>query len=318
MGRDCRAKMGAQRMENDMNISPGKGREFDLTGHACVVTGAAQGIGAAEARLLARRGATVLCVDLQDTGPVVDEIRDAGGAALSWHGDVTARGAAEDILAAAAGTGAPVSILVNNAGVVRDRMVFNLDDADWDTVLAVNLTAPFRLCRALARHWRGQPRRAGRRIINTSSESGLYGNAGQSNYAAAKAGLAALTLTLAAELSRYGATVNAIAPRARTPMSEAAFGELPGGADGLPPEGVAAMVGWLAGPSGEDVTGQVFVVAGDTVQRMCPWSPVRAARQPQEWSPESSSGFRAELFGDEATRHEPAPISALFTGRAGA
>src|SRR5690606_28954906 len=142
MGRDCRAKMGAQRMENDMNISPGKGREFDLTGHACVVTGAAQGIGAAEARLPARRGATGLCVDLQDTGPVVDEIRDAGGAALSWHGDVTARGAAEDILAAAAGTGAPVSILVNNAGVVRDRMVFNLDDADWDTVLAVNLTAP--------------------------------------------------------------------------------------------------------------------------------------------------------------------------------
>ncbi|MFG1948582.1 SDR family NAD(P)-dependent oxidoreductase [Nonomuraea sp. NPDC048826] len=300
-----------------MTISPGPYGELDLTGRACVVTGAAQGIGAAEARALARLGAAVLCADQADAGPVVDEIRDAGGTALSWRGDITEPGAADDLVAAAEGFGVPVSVLVNNAGIVRDRMVFNLDDADWDAVLAVNLTAPFRLCRALARHWRAHPAGAGRRIINTSSESGLYGNAGQSNYAAAKAGLAALTLSLSAELSRYGVCVNAIAPRARTPMSEAAFGTLPGGAGALPPERVAALVCWLAGPAGEDVTGQVFVVAGDTVQRMRPWSPVRTARQPDDWSPETSARFRADLFGGDATRHEPAPISALFTGQTG-
>ncbi len=295
-----------------MATSHGPYGELDLAGLACIVTGAAQGIGAAEARLLARRGAAVVCADLADTGPLVDVIRDEGGVAVSWRGDVGLPGAAEDILGVAEGFGVPVSTLVNNAGVVRDRMVFNLDDEDWDTVLAVNLTAPFRLCRALARHWRAQPKRAGRRIINTSSESGLYGNAGQSNYAAAKAGLASLTLTLAAELARHGVCVNAIAPRARTPMSEAAFGGLPG--DALPPERVAAVVAWLAGPSGEDVTGQVFVVAGDTVQRMRTWSPARTARQPRDWSPEAASRFRQDLFADDPTRHEPAPIGDLFTG----
>jgi NAD(P)-dependent dehydrogenase (short-subunit alcohol dehydrogenase family) len=281
----------------------------------CVVTGAAQGIGEAEALLLARRGAAVLCVDRAGTAHVADAIRAGGGVAATWTGDVTEKGAAEDILAAAASLGRPVSVLVNNAGIVRDRMVFNLSDEDWDAVVAVNLTAPFRLCRAFARHWREQPRRPGRRIINTSSESGLYGNVGQSNYAAAKAGLAAMTLTLAAELARYDVCVNAIAPRARTPMSRAAFGPPPDAeGDPLSAGRVAALVAWLAGASGEDITGQVFVVFGRTVRRMRTWSARGTAQQPDDWSPASAERLRADLFQGDSTRHEPPPIGDLFTG----
>ncbi|WP_405098161.1 SDR family NAD(P)-dependent oxidoreductase [Micromonospora sp. NBC_01412] len=285
---------------------------LDLAGQTCIITGAAQGIGEAEARLLAGRGAAVLCVDRVDPNPVVDAIRDRGGTAHAWHGDITQPGAADDIVAAAHRFAAPVTTLVNNAGMVRDRMIYNLDDAEWDSVLAVNLTAPFRLCRAIARHWRNQPAASDRRIINTSSESGLYGNAGQSNYAAAKAGLVGLTLTLAAELDRLGVCVNAIAPRARTPMSEAAFGAFDDD-DPLSARHVASLVAWLASPAADDVTGQVFVVAGVSVRHLGGWSTRCNTTQPDQWSSITAAAFHASLFEGADARNVPGPISELFT-----
>jgi NAD(P)-dependent dehydrogenase (short-subunit alcohol dehydrogenase family) len=283
---------------------------LSLQGRTCVVTGAAQGVGAAEAILLADCGATVLCVDQQDPTDTVEAIRRAGGIAYPWHGDITASAAPDAIVAAATDLGRPITTLVNNAGIVRDRMAFNMTDDDWDTVLAVNLTAPFRLCRAVIQHWRMNPTSLPRRIINTSSESGLYGNAGQSNYAAAKAGVAALTLTLASELARQDIGVNAIAPRARTPMSQAAFGESTD--ETLDPRHVATAIAWLASDQAEGITGQVFVVAGPEVHRLHGWAPHRHARQPNAWTTEAIGQFRHDLFAGEPSRHVPGPIGDLF------
>lgn len=286
-----------------------------LRDRTCIVTGAAQGIGAAEARLLAARGAAVLCVDRTDPGAVVDAIREAGGSAAAWLSDITEPSAAEAVIDAAASLGPPLSVLVNNAGIIRDRMAFNLADEDWDAVIAVNLTAPFRLCRAVIRHWRRRPQPVARRIINTSSESGLYGNAGQSNYAAAKAGVAALTLTLAAELARHGIGVNAIAPRAHTPMSRAAFGETSD--ERLAPRHIAALVAWLASEHASGITGQILIVAGQQVQVLSGWSARRQGAQPDSWTAQSARQLRDQLFPRAEGRNVPGPIAALFAPAAG-
>jgi 3-oxoacyl-[acyl-carrier protein] reductase len=288
-----------------MAASPGLGKR------GCIVTGAAQGIGATEAALLARCDAAVLCVDRQDPAATVAAIRAAGGTAQGWHGDIGARDAPEAIVDAATQLGPPLTVVVNNAGIVRDRMAFNLTDADWDDVLAVNLTAPFRVCRAVIRHWRDQPRDDRRRIVNTSSESGIYGNAGQANYAAAKAGIAALTLTLAAEIARYDIAVNAIAPRARTPMSQAAFGDATD--DALAPHHIATFVAWLASAEADGITGHVFVVAGREVQLLRGWTPAAHATQPDGWGAAESRELRERLFTDIEPRHVPGPIGDLFT-----
>lgn len=283
---------------------------LDLAERSCIVTGAAQGIGAAEARLLPERGALVLCVDRADPAQTVDAIRETGGRAVAWRGDVTDHGAAEAIVATAAGLGPPLAVLVNNAGIVRDRMSFNLTDDDWDTVIAVNLTAPFRLCRATIRHWRRQAATVPRCIINTGSESGLYGNTGQGNYAAAKAGIVGLTLTLAAEFARHDIAVNAIAPRARTPMSYSAFGELVD--DRLSPDHVAALVGWLVSEHAVGITGQVFVGAGPVLHSLQGWTQLRTVRQPATWNARTAERLRADLFPDDSGRNVPRPIADLF------
>ncbi|HMJ02028.1 MAG TPA: SDR family NAD(P)-dependent oxidoreductase, partial [Conexibacter sp.] len=253
-----------------------------LDERVALVTGAARGLGRAEAIALARRGARVVAVDVLDASETVEEIERAGGTAVHARVDLTAgEAAAQEALDAALAAYGDLHVLVNNAGLMRDRMSFNLSAEDWDLVLAVNLSASFHLARAAARLWR-ERRAAGdaqpRAIVSTSSESGLYGNAGQANYSAAKAGVAALTITLATELDRYGVRVNAIAPRARTPMAGEAFGELPGGDDAhdpFGPEHIAEVVAWLVSDAAADVTGQVLVVHGGGIRVMQTWTPVR-------------------------------------------
>ena len=199
--------------------------ELSLAGRVAIVSGAARGLGRAHALELARRGARLVLLDVLDGADVAAEIEAAGGEASFLTLDLAQLEAAPRVLETALEAFGRVDGLVNNAGLIRDRMSFNLSAAEWELVLTVNLSASFLLSQALVRHWRQLG--SGGAIVNTSSESGLYGNVGQANYAAAKAGVAAMTITMASELARSSIRVNAIAPRARTPMSDQAFGALP-------------------------------------------------------------------------------------------
>jgi 3-oxoacyl-[acyl-carrier protein] reductase len=287
---------------------------LDLRGKVALVTGAGQGLGAAHAAALARRGARVLATDVSEPATTVAAILRQGGDAAGFGVDLGTDEGCHAALDAALATYGGVDILVNNAGVVRDRMSFNLSGSDWNVVLAVNLSASFHLAQGAARLWRTDGLAKDRVIINTSSESGLYGNAGQANYAAAKAGVAALTLTLATELERYGVRVNAIAPRARTPMSAAAFGTLPrtDAFDPFAPEHVAEVVVWLASPAAAGVTGQVLVVHGGGVEVMRPWSVVRRLARAAPWSDGELARLSETLFPDGGMRQATAPVGHLF------
>ena len=291
--------------------------DLSLAGRVALITGAARGLGRAEALAFAARGAQVALVDVIDPGPVRDEIVAAGGAAVSAVVDLAEPSAADRALDIALTAFGDVDVVVNNAGVVRDRMSFNLSDEDWELVIAVNLSATFYLSRAAIRHWRS--RDAGTRprlIVNTSSESGLFGNAGQANYASAKAGVAALTVTLATELDRYGIRVNAIAPRARTPMSAGAFGELPstGDFDPFGADHVAEVVAWLASDAACDVTGQVLVVHGTAIDVMLPWTSRHRLARDGAWTDDALSALKDHLFPDGDTRQLATPVGDLFAG----
>jgi NAD(P)-dependent dehydrogenase (short-subunit alcohol dehydrogenase family) len=198
---------------------------------------------------------------------------------------------------------------VNNAGVVRDRMVFNMAPDEFDLVLRVNLRGTFNMARHAAAWWKDQGRPGA--IVNTTSTSGLLGNLGQSNYGAAKAGVAAFTVITALELARYGIRVNAIAPGARTAMTEGAFGELDlgGGFDPLDPANVAPVVVWLLSDAAAEVSGQVVGIVGGLVELYEGWHVVAGRERPGRWTPEALAEAAPELFGDRPTRAPWRPSS---------
>ncbi|HWN60149.1 MAG TPA: SDR family oxidoreductase, partial [Streptosporangiaceae bacterium] len=239
-----------------------------LDGRVAVVTGAANGLGRAEALALARAGASLVLNDLPGFDPVVDD-------AVVVPGDVGEWSTGERLVAAALEAYGRLDILVNNAGVVRDRMIFSMSPEEWDTVLRVHLRGHFVTTRFATAYWRDLSKQAGGpvygRIVNTSSEAFLLGSSGQPNYAAAKAGIAALTVTTARSCARYGVRANAICPRARTAMTAGLMGPPPAGSvDPLAPEHVAPLVVYLASPAGAAINGEVFVVHGGVAAVMEP------------------------------------------------
>jgi NAD(P)-dependent dehydrogenase (short-subunit alcohol dehydrogenase family) len=251
--------------------------QVSLDGRTAIVTGAAQGLGRAEALALAAAGAGLVLNDVDDhaVAAVAAEILDSGGRAVCAIGDVGEGLTARALLDTAMREYGRLDILVNNAGLLRDRMIFSMSEDEWDVVLRTHLRGHFLTSRVATAHWREQSKQAGgpvyARVINTSSEAFLLGSAGQPNYAAAKAGITALTLTTARSCSRYGVRANAICPRARTAMTADLMGEAPAaGPDPLAAEYVAPLVTYLASPAAENINGEVFVVHGGVVAVMGP------------------------------------------------
>src|SRR5919109_1077721 len=259
-----------------------------LKGRVAVITGAGRGLGREHALLFAAEGAKVVVNDLggnpdgtgADASPaqqVVDEIVAAGGEAIANHDDVTDWDGAKRMVDEAVETFGDLHVLVNNAGILRDRMLVNMTEEEWDAVIAVHLKGHFAPLRHAAAYWRERSK-AGEevrgRVITTASPSGVFGNVGQANYGTAKAGIAGLTLIAAQELERYGVTVNCLAPNARTRMTEETFGELPPPEDGfdpLDPANMSPLVVALSADEAQDITGQCFFVWGGAINVLRPW-----------------------------------------------
>ena len=276
-----------------------------LDGRIAIITGAGRGIGREHALLFAAEGAKVVVNDLggaldgsgDDRTPaqqVADEIVAAGGEAVANADDITDWEGGKHLIDTAVEAFGDVNVLVNNAGILRDRVLVNMSEAEWDAVVQVHLKGHFVPTRHAAAYWREQSK-AGKEVhaavVNTSSTSGLLGNPGQANYGAAKAGIGALTVIAAEELGRYGVRVNAVAPAARTRLTEATPGlgdivappDDPSRFDEWDPANISPLVAWLAGV-GCQVTGRVFYGFGGTVAPMSGWAKEPGISRPDRWT----------------------------------
>ncbi|MGR3932235.1 SDR family oxidoreductase [Streptomyces sp. BRA346] len=295
------------------------------TGRVAVVTGAGRGLGRAHALAFAAEGARVVVNDLgvgpdgagESPGPaqeVVEEIRAHGGEGVAHAGDIATADGAASLVATALDAYGRLDTLVNNAGFLRDRMLVNLGEDDWDAVIRVHLKGHFLPLKHAAAHWRAEAK-AGRtptaRVVNTGSGAGLLGSVGQGNYAAAKAGIVGLTLVAAAELGRYGIQVNAIAPAARTRMTEATFADTmaapdePGAFDAMAPGNVSPLVVWLGSAACAGVTGRVFEAEAGRITVMEGWRPGPAADKGARWTPAEAGEAAAKLL---AAAQPPGPV----------
>jgi len=303
-----------------------------LAGKRAVVTGAGRGIGRAIAELLATEGAALVVNDLgvsvdgsgassSAADEVVAAIKARGGTAVANYDSVSDFAAAERIIGTAVRELGGIDVLVNNAGILRDRMVFNMSEEEWDAVIAVHLTGTFNCTRHAARHMREQ--RSGR-IISMSSTSGVYGNSGQANYGAAKDGIAGLTRVAARDLGRYGITVNAVCPGAATRMTQtvssgarearskagvaSAAGARPTTLEHTGPENVAPWVVYLATDPARHVNGKVFFVMGGLIALLTDPAPVRTIQTEQRWTPEQLALVFPRTLGMDLVNPAPAKL----------
>ncbi|MBC6464124.1 SDR family oxidoreductase [Actinomadura alba] len=274
-----------------------------MAGRVVIVTGGGRGIGREHALEFARQGARVVVNDLGvesdgngGSGEVAEsvaaQIRESGGEAVGNADDVAGWDGAAALVRAAVDAFGSLDVLVNNAGFVRDRMIVSMGEQDWDDVVRVHLKGHFAPLRHAAAYWRERSKRGedvDARVINTSSGAGLLGSVGQVNYGAAKAGVAAVTLIAAAELARYGVTVNAIAPAARTRMTERVFADTmarPGaGFDTMHPANVSPLVVWLGSAESRHVTGRVFEVEGGVIGLATGWRHGPRVDKEARWEP---------------------------------
>lgn len=299
-----------------------------LRGKVAIVTGAGRGIGRGEALLLAKEGAKVVVNDVgggfdgkgEHHGPaddIVKEIRDFGGEAVTNYDSVVDFQAAKRIIDTAITDFGKLDILVNNAGILRDRMIFNMTEEEWDAVLGVHLKGTFNCTRHACAYWREQ-HKAGKpiegKIINTVSDAGLVYNPGQSNYGAAKAGIAAFTLIVAKEIAKYGVTSNVVVPMARTRLTTDATPSLAPlmstpedmekkiGFDVLDPDNIAPLVVYLASDDAKDITGQVFRIIGGTVWLLESWRSFGKITKSGRWTPEELGPKVKELLSTAPER----------------